>query len=427
MKRAEDIIRVCQANPAASASATDHVAQARRARRLWLKALQRGLAACWVLGVLALMAGAANAAALTWDPGHTPATPSGGAGTWDLTSANWSNGTSDVAWSDTTGTADIAVFSGTAGTVTLSTNLGALGLSFTMTGYTISGTGTLKLGVSGIDASTLTTGTTTIASAATVVASQNWNVGSGAALALSGAVGASNLTATLTGAGTVTLSGTTDNAGLAATVTSGTLVLAKTSTSSVHALGGATTVGGGTLRLGGSGGDQIYFGVTVAVNSGTFDLNGLSEGIDALDGAAAGTITNSVAATAGTLTTGGNNGGGTYTGSIQNGSGTTSLVKGGTGTLTLSGTSGFSGGVTISGGSLTLTGTTDVGTSTISVNGGQFSLQWHDERQQRINSFQPSDARFEHHTVHQPNQRPSDLRCLSNQHERQLIADLCTR
>ncbi len=82
MKRAEDIIGVCQANPAASTSATDHVAQARRARRLWLKALQRGLAACWALGVLALMAGAANAATLTWDPGHTPATPSGGAGTW---------------------------------------------------------------------------------------------------------------------------------------------------------------------------------------------------------------------------------------------------------------------------------------------------------------------------------------------------------
>ncbi len=87
-------------------------------------------------------------------------------------------------------------------------------------------------------------------------------------------------------AGSLTLGGVADNASVGATVNAGgTLVLGKTSSGSVHALGAATTVNtGGTLQLGGSGGDQIYSGVTVTMAGGTFDMAGLGEGFTALSG-----------------------------------------------------------------------------------------------------------------------------------------------
>src|SRR2546426_7266050 len=47
------------------------------------------------------------------------------------------------------------------------------------------------------------------------------------------------------------LSGNTDNANLALTNTAGTTVLAKSSSSSVHALGAGAVVTGGTVQLGG--------------------------------------------------------------------------------------------------------------------------------------------------------------------------------
>src|SRR5579863_8541627 len=56
----------------------------------------------------------AHAATLTWDPANTPATPSGGAGTWNLTGlSNWSNGSTDSQWTDNTSTGtDTAIFDG---------------------------------------------------------------------------------------------------------------------------------------------------------------------------------------------------------------------------------------------------------------------------------------------------------------------------
>jgi fibronectin-binding autotransporter adhesin len=88
-----------------------------------------------------------TAATLTWDPGTTPLTPSGGTGTWDLTTtSNWSNGSADSQWVDTNGSSGVAVFAGTAGTVTENSTLGALALNFETTGYTISGSGTISLG-----------------------------------------------------------------------------------------------------------------------------------------------------------------------------------------------------------------------------------------------------------------------------------------
>jgi autotransporter-associated beta strand protein len=140
---------------------------------------------------LALAAGviASPADVLTWDPGA--AGGSGGTGTWNLNgNANWFGAAGDVKWLDNTalGT-NSAIFSGTAGTVTLGSSLSASNLQFTTAGYTLSGSGTLKLGAGGIDASLLTSGTTTIGTPLSLVpAQQLWQVGSGGILAVNGAV-----------------------------------------------------------------------------------------------------------------------------------------------------------------------------------------------------------------------------------------------
>jgi autotransporter-associated beta strand protein len=178
----------------------------------------------------------------------------------------------------------------------------------------------------------------------------------------------------------LTLTGASDNVSLAINVNSGTVVLAKTSAAGVHADGGPLTVQGGTLQLGGTGGDQIYDGALVTVNSGVFDLNGLSEGINALAGSG-GTVLNNVSGTTSTLTIGTNNGNGqTYAGVIadhSSGTGILALIKTGTGNEVLSGPNTFSGGTIINGGTIQFSGDPQFGavpstpTVNITLNGGQ--------------------------------------------------------
>ncbi len=130
-----------------------------------------------------------NAQSLNWDPGLTGSAGGGGTGTWNLNStANWFNGTADVFWSDNTATgSNSAVFGNTSGTVTLNSILSASNLQFTASGYTISGSGTLRLGAGGIDASTLSSGTTAIGTALFLPSVQEpWQIGSGGTLAVNG-------------------------------------------------------------------------------------------------------------------------------------------------------------------------------------------------------------------------------------------------
>ncbi|BCU79727.1 autotransporter-associated beta strand repeat-containing protein [Luteolibacter sp. LG18] len=193
-----------------------------------------------------------HAAQLSWDPSLTPAIPSGGAGTWDLVTANWSNGASDLPWTDTVSYADTATFGGTAGTVTLSGTLAAKGLVFTAPGYTLSG-GTLTLGPSGIDASALSSGTTALTGGLTLSSGQSWNVGTGSTLALSGGTFTRNGKAvlTLSGAGTVTSSLT----GLSALTNNilGPWAIVGTGTSARYAtVNGSSIVGGTYAASGGS-------------------------------------------------------------------------------------------------------------------------------------------------------------------------------
>ena len=159
--------------------------------------------------------------------------------------------------------------------------------------------------------------------------------------------------------GTLTLSGTVDNDSGQVLVNGGTVVLAKTSTASVHAAASNVTVNTGTLRLGGTGGDQIFDGsatarTAVVVNGGQFDLNGLNEAFSILDGFG-GVVTNSVAATTSLLTLGTNNWSNTgYFGSIQDGAGTVALTKIGAGGLILAAANAYTGVTTIAGGVLQL-------------------------------------------------------------------------
>jgi fibronectin-binding autotransporter adhesin len=154
------------------------------------------------------------------------------------------------------------------------------------------------------------------------------------------------------GAGSLTLSGTEDNSGGRARVDSGTLILAKTSTGGVHAVGTNNTpalfINGGTAQLGGTGGDQIYTDANVQMAGGTFDLNARSEGFRGLIGTA-GTIVNNGGGTSALLIGENSVSGNTYTfsGTFGTGSGTINLVKRGGGTQVLDGTSPFTGTVTV--------------------------------------------------------------------------------
>ena len=71
----------------------------------------------------------------------------------------------------------------------------------------------------------------------------------------------------------------------------------------MHAIGGfGLTINGGTVQLGGTGGDQIYDGANVSMNGGTLDTNGNSEAFAALNVGGFGALVNNAAGTSSTLT-----------------------------------------------------------------------------------------------------------------------------
>ena len=154
------------------------------------------------------------------------------------------------------------------------------------------------------------------------------------------------------GAGALTLAGTQDNSGGRARVDNGTLILGKTSTGSVHAVGTtnatALFINGGTVQLGGTGDDQIYTQSNVAMTGGTFDLNGHAEGFRGLTGTA-GTVLNNGGGTSALILGESSTISDTYTfdGTIASGSSGINLTKRGTGTQVLTGANPFTGTVTV--------------------------------------------------------------------------------
>ncbi|HWD18257.1 MAG TPA: autotransporter-associated beta strand repeat-containing protein [Verrucomicrobiae bacterium] len=162
--------------------------------------------------------------------------------------------------------------------------------------------------------------------------------------------------------GTVTLGGSADNAGTGATVNSGgKLILAKASGSAAHALSSTTLLinPGGVMALGGTGGDQIYT-VSILADNGVFDLAGLNEGFDGLNGS--GVVTNSAGGTS-ILQLGENAGSSSFSGMIA---GSLAVTKLGAGTLTLGGSNSYTGRTAIGAGKVVVT--------TASVGDGPYSV-----------------------------------------------------
>src|SRR5207302_9813146 len=81
----------------------------------------------------------ALSATLFWDPTHTQSTTGSGSGTWDTATANWWNGSADVAWSNASN--DVAVFGGryASFSVSLGTGITASSVNFTIGNYQVSG------------------------------------------------------------------------------------------------------------------------------------------------------------------------------------------------------------------------------------------------------------------------------------------------
>ncbi len=186
-------------------------------------------------------------------------------------------------------------------------------------------------------------------------------------------------TLTKTGNNTLYLGGAADDSGLGLVADSGTVLLNKASSSSVHAIGnGNLVVNGALVRLTGTGDDQILDTANVTVNSGTFDINSNNETVNNV------TLTGgSITGTTGVLST-------LDTSDLALQSGTISAILAGegvinkttSGTVTLSGANTFAGTTYLTAGTLTangslsdliVTGTLDPGSSSI-INAGALSF-----------------------------------------------------
>lgn len=183
--------------------------------------------------------------------------------------------------------------------------------------------------------------------------------------------GSSGISISKSGTGTLTLGdggAVADNNATSFVLNGGTLILAKSSAPTIHAIGSNSTITSGTLQLAGTGGDQIYDGITLTVNGGFFDLNSRSETIAGLAAAAAGgTVLNNGTGTS-TITVGNGTTSSTFAGTLQDnnnsGTGKLALAKVGTGTFTLTGANSYTGATTVSAGTLTVSGAGSLSAST---------------------------------------------------------------
>jgi autotransporter-associated beta strand protein len=301
-------------------------------------------------------------------------------------SGNWTlpgSGTTTFQNQALSGTPTVTIsgnISGGAGFTKAGTGTTVLTGSNTYTGITTISAGTLSVntiadsGTSAISTNNviLSGGTLsyTGASAATTARQFGNNTGTSTidtpagSLTISGRVtGSAAFTIKKTSGGTLTLSGTGDNSFFAVNANAGTLLLAKASASSAHALGSSSIINsGGLIQLGGTGGDQVYTGVTISnAAGGLFDMAGLNEGFSMMTGT--GVVTNS-GATLSTLQLGEGNTTGIFGGVIKDGaSAKTALTKTGTGAMVLNGANTYSGNTTIGAGSLIISNSGSINNS----------------------------------------------------------------
>jgi fibronectin-binding autotransporter adhesin len=340
---------------------------------------------------------------LTW-------TGSNGAA-WDYATANWSPATNNgvyqdgfnVTFDDTNTSGNTTITVTASGVAPKSVTFNNSLLSYTLSGGSIAATGGLTMtGSGGVTlnnvniyggAATISGGTLTIGSGGSltaavivVAAAGNLNVGNGGALGSStvladnGSVGFNSVSqtlASLSGAGLLTLNGTTLTLG------------AMSFTGSINGTGGVVyNLGSGTATL--SGGNNTYSGDTV-VNSGQLTLASSAALLNSTLNSGGGTIgfSSSVASHAFTLgglgggsgitladnaanpvalTVGNNNHSTTYSGSL-NGTGG-SLIKIGNGSLTLAGANTYNGGTLVLGGTLALANGNALQNSTVTPGNG---------------------------------------------------------
>lgn len=192
-------------------------------------------------------------------------------------------------------------------------------------------------------------------------------------------------TLTKVGNNTLTLSNgaNLDNQDLLMAVSAGTVVLNKTSSATAHCIGGLTVNSGGTVKLSGSGGYQIWQGATPTVNSGgVLDMNGQNQTFTpnsltiSGDGISSGGALVNNNGSASTLTSklilGANSsvgGSGTLTISDVISGVSIALTKVGAGTLILSVANTYSGATTVNAGTLRVDGSLAAG-SAVAVNAG---------------------------------------------------------
>ena len=212
-----------------------------------------------------------NAQTLYWDGTTSTASADGGPGTWDnLTTSNWDSspfGGTDIQWDNTLNSAWFGPTPASAATttVTLGTGITTRGITFSMTGYTLTGS-TLTFGG--------TNNTVTLNNAVTA-ATINSSIGASAAnMTFTAQNPLSAHTLSLGGAGNWTGT-TTVNAGM-------TLALASTGSTAVNALAGTTgiTINGGTIAstrsTGGNAQNQISSAAITFNGGGTMNFtNGI--------------------------------------------------------------------------------------------------------------------------------------------------------
>ena len=154
-----------------------------------------------------------------------------------------------------------------------------------------------------------------------------------------------------------TYSGILSGPGGLTKIGTGTLTL-----SGANTYAGNTTISAGTLKQGVANTIPNGSGKGDLTVNGTFDLDGLSATVNALNGT--GTVDNTVAGTP-TFTIGSNGDSGTFSGVIKNTAGTVALTKTGSGTEILSGANTFGGATTISAGVLQLGNASALQNSTV--------------------------------------------------------------
>ncbi|MFA4945828.1 MAG: autotransporter-associated beta strand repeat-containing protein, partial [Lentisphaeria bacterium] len=276
----------------------------------------------------------------------------------------------------------------------------ARGLQFSTTGYSVTGSGTLTLGAGGIDATSLTSGTTTLGfSNLTLASGQSWNVGGGGTLAVNAAVAAHTTGVTLAinnstsnGSGvysSTSLANTNDILGPWASYGSGTsLKYATISSGTISGLTGTTaanaaeltdttgtvnydlasaagttpdTVSANTIRYTGAGWQTLAPGAT------SFTINGLMNAGTGL--LTVGTNPITIGANK-ELVILGNTQAITITSDIlNNGGGASAVTYNGGGTLTLTGAKSFTGGLFVTAGTVTGNNAGSFGTGTITLGG----------------------------------------------------------